>query len=134
MVIELNKDIERYKESVVMGLTGKQLVCSLVSVAVGGGIVLFLYPYIGLTTSVCVAVPVVSPIALEGFYTFNGMGFSKMMKRKFQMLFVNKPLLYVSTESEEVIRQCRQEEAEMRKEEKKQKKKLLNVNKGKKGL
>ena len=133
MVIELNKDIERYKESVVMGLTGKQLVCSLVSVAVGGGIVLFLYPYIGLTMSVYVAVPVVSPIALEGFYTFNGMGFSEMMKRKFQMLFANKPLLYVSTESEEVIRQCRQEEAtEKRNEEKKQKKKLLN--KGKKGL
>ena len=126
MKIELNKDIEGYRESVLMGFTVKQLICSLLSVALGGGIVLFLYPYIGLTMSVYVAVPVVSPIALEGFYTFNGMGFSEVMRRKFQMLFANKPLLYVSTEGEEVIRQCRIEEtAEKRKEEKKQKKRLL---------
>ena len=126
MKIELNKDIEGYRESVVMGFTGKQLVCSLMAVAVGGGIVLFLYPYIGLTMSVYVAVPAVSPIALEGFYTFNGMGFSEVMRRKIKMLFANKPLLYVSTEGEEVIRECRREAAaEKRKEEKKQKKKLL---------
>ena len=126
MKIELNKDIEGYRESVLMGFTAKQLICSLLSVALGGGMVLFLYPYIGLTMSVYVAVPVVSPIALEGFYTFNGMGFSEVMRRKFQMLFANKPLLYVSTEGEDVIRQCRLEEAaKKRKEEKKQKKGLL---------
>lgn len=34
MVIEINKDIDRYKESVVMGLTAKQLIFS---VAAGGG-------------------------------------------------------------------------------------------------
>ena len=44
MVIEINKDIERYKESVVMGLTAKQLVYSVASVIAGGGIVLLLYP------------------------------------------------------------------------------------------
>ena len=36
MVIEINKDIERYKESVMMGLTAKQLIFSLLSVLVGG--------------------------------------------------------------------------------------------------
>ena len=49
MVIEINKDIDRYKESVVMGLTAKQLIFSVASVAAGGGIVLLLYRYIGLT-------------------------------------------------------------------------------------
>ena len=43
MVIEINKDIDRYKESVVMGLTAKQLIFSVASVAAGGGIVLLLY-------------------------------------------------------------------------------------------
>ena len=42
MVIEINKDIDRYKESVVMGLTAKQLIFSVASVAAGGGIVLLL--------------------------------------------------------------------------------------------
>ena len=41
MVIEINKDIDRYQESVAMGLTAKQLVFSIASVIVGGGIVFF---------------------------------------------------------------------------------------------
>ena len=65
MVIEINKDIERYKESVVMGLTAKQLIYSVFSIVAGGGIVLLLNPYLGLTMSVYVAVPVVTPELLH---------------------------------------------------------------------
>ena len=116
MVIEINKDIERYKESVVMGLTAKQLVYSVASVIAGGGIVLLLYPYIGMTPSVYVAIPVVAPIALGGFYTYNGMSFYEVMGRKLRLLFANRPLTYVSTESEHEIRQYRiMEQAEQKK-------------------
>ena len=51
MVIEVNKDIDRYQESVAMGLTARQLIFSIASVVVGGGIVLLLYKYIGLMGS-----------------------------------------------------------------------------------
>ena len=116
MVIEINKDIERYKESVVMGLTAKQLVYSVASVIAGGGIVLLLYPYIGMTPSVYVAIPVVAPIALGGFYTYNGMSFYEVRGRKLRLLFANRPLPYVSTESEHEIRQYRiMEQAERKK-------------------
>ena len=81
MVIEINKDIDRYQESVAMGLTAKQLVFSIASVIVGGGIVLLLYRYIGLTGSAYVAIPCVAPIALGGFYSFNGMNFYEYNKR-----------------------------------------------------
>lgn len=37
MVIEVNKDIDRYKESVVLGLTARQLIYSIVSVVIGDG-------------------------------------------------------------------------------------------------
>ena len=37
MVIEVNKDIDRYQESVAMGLTARQLIFSIASVVVGGG-------------------------------------------------------------------------------------------------
>ena len=40
MNISINKDIERYKESIVMGLTAKQLICSVIALALGAGIVL----------------------------------------------------------------------------------------------
>ena len=51
MVIEVNKDIDRYQESVAMGLTARQLIFSIASIVVGVGIVLLLYKYIGLTGS-----------------------------------------------------------------------------------
>lgn len=110
MVIEINKDIENYKETVVLGLTAKQLIYSVLSVAVGGGIVLLLYQKVGLTTSAYIAIPIVAPIALSGFYSYNGMGFVEMMKLKMHFAFGNRALAYVSTEGEDIIRNIRQQE------------------------
>lgn len=104
MIIEINKDIDRYKETLIMGLTTKQLIFSIASIVIGGGIVLFLYPYIGLTISVYIAIPVVAPIALGGFYEFNGMGFYEVIHHKLIMIFINHPLTYSSTENEDLIK------------------------------
>lgn len=112
MIIEINKDIDRYKETVIMGLTARQLIFSVLSVAVGGGIVLFFYPLIGMTPSVCLAIPAVAPVALGGFYSFNGMNFYEYMGRKLKMLFANRPLAYISTENEGVIKEIRVRETE----------------------
>lgn len=110
MVIEVNKDIDRYKESVVLGLTARQLIYSIVSVVIGGGIVLLVYPYVGLTTSAYIAIPVVAPIALTGFYSYNGMTFMEMMKLKLHFSFGNKALTYVSTESADEIKKVQMAE------------------------
>ena len=113
MIIEINKDIDRYKETVLMGLTARQLIFSVLSVAVGGGIVLFFYPLIGMTPSVYLAIPAVAPVALGGFYSFNGMNFYEYMGRKLKMLFANQPLAYVSTENEGIIKEIRARETEI---------------------
>ena len=110
MVIEINKDIDKYQESVVMGLTAKQLLFSIASVVVGAGIVLLTYKYIGLTGSAYVAIPCVAPIALGGFYSYNGMTFMEMMKRKMHFAFGNRALTYISEEGEKAIQQHRVEE------------------------
>lgn len=112
MVIEINKDIDRYQESVAMGLTAKQLIFSSASVVVGGGIVLLLYKYIGLTGSAYVAIPCVAPIALGGFYSFNGMSFYEYMGKKLHFMFANKALTYVSTEGEPMIKAFELEQTE----------------------
>lgn len=103
MVIEINKDIETYQESVVLGLTAKQLIFSIASVVIGGGCILLLYPYIGLTPAAYIAIPVVAPIALGGFYTYNGMNFYEYMRRKIMFAFGNRAYTYVSTEGEAEI-------------------------------
>lgn len=112
MVIEINKDIDRYQESVAMGLTAKQLIFSIASVVVGGGIVLLLYKYIGLTGSAYVAIPCVAPIALGGFYSFNGMSFYEYMGKKLYFMFANRALTYVSTEGEPTIKAFELEQTE----------------------
>ena len=86
MIIEINKDIDRYQESIAMGLTAKQLVCSITSVVSGGAMVFLLYPYIGLTASAYVTIPVVAPIAFSGFYSYNDMSFMEVMKRKMHFM------------------------------------------------
>lgn len=105
MVIEINKDIDKYQESVAMGLTAKQLIFSIASVAVGGGLVLLLYKYVGLTVAAYIAIPVVAPIAMGGFYSFNEMSFYEYMGKKTHFMFGNKPLVYVSTEGEAAIKE-----------------------------
>ena len=112
MVIEVNKDIDRYQESVAMGLTARQLIFSIASVVVGGGIVLLLYKYIGLTGSAYVAIPCVAPIALGGFYSFNGMSFYEYMGKKLYFMFANRALTYVSTEGEPTIKVFQLEQTE----------------------
>ncbi len=110
MVIEINKNIDNYKESVVLGLTARQLVYSVLSVAVGGGIVLLLYQYVGLTVSAYIAIPVVAPIAMTGFYSYHGMTFMEMMKLKLHFAFANRTYTYVSTEGEQAVQKLRLEE------------------------
>ena len=110
MVIEINKDIDRYQESVAMGLSAKQLIFSVASVAVGGTLVLLLYPYIGLTGAAYVAIPCVAPIALGGFYSYNGMDFYEYMGKKLKFMFSNYPLVYMSTEGDLAIKEYQMEQ------------------------
>lgn len=121
MIVEINKDLEKYKESVALGLTAKQLIFSIASVVVGGGLILLLYPYVGLTVAAYIAVPVVAPIALGGFYSYQGMSFYEVMRRRFHFMFNNKPLTYVSTESVAEIEEWNAEQ------------KLKEKNEGKRG-
>ena len=117
MNISINKDIEKYQESVVMGLTARQLIFSIASVACGGAIVLLTYRYVGLT-----GIAMYALLALNGFYSYQGMSFTQMFKRKLWFAFKNRPLTYISEESEKTIKRMRMEEERQRKKEDKKKK------------
>ena len=115
MIIEINKDIEKYQESVAMGLSAKQLVYSILALVSGCLIVFLLYEKIGLTFSCYVAVPVVAPIALCGFYSYNGMGFREVFTRYMRSIFRNKTLVFKSSGYREMVSEIKaKEEAEKR--------------------
>ena len=110
MIIEINKDIDKYQESIVLGLTARQLIFSVASIIVGGGIVLLLYKYIGLTGAAYVAVPCIAPIALEGFYSYNGMSFMQYWMKKIHFMIGNRTLTYISAEGEAEIQKYKLQE------------------------
>ena len=115
MIIEINKDIEKYQESVAMGLSAKQLAFSILALGSGCVIVFLLYEKIGLTFSCYVAVPIVAPIALCGFYSYNGMGFREVFIRYMRSIFRNKALVFQSSGYRETVLEIKErEEAEKR--------------------
>lgn len=131
MIIEINKDIEKYQESVAMGLTAKQLIYSVLALGSGCLIVFLLYEKIGLTFSCYVAVPIVAPIALCGFYSYNGMGFVEVFTRYVRSIFRDKALVFKSggyremreeiragkeAEKRAALRKAKEERKQMRKE------------------
>lgn len=133
MEIDMNRDLERFKESVFLGLSLRQLIYSILALAVGAVVVLLIYPYVGLTMSAYIAVPVVAPVALTGFYSYHGMTFTEKMKLKVRFMFRQPPLTYVSTEDpSEVDRLLEEEDAAQKLSQKKKRGKKHN-NKKKEG-
>lgn len=98
-----------------MGLSAKQLVYSILALGSGCGIVFLLYEKIGLTFSCYVAVPIVAPIALCGFYSYNGMDFREVFTRYMKSMFRNKALVFQSSGYREMRAEIQaSEEAEKR--------------------
>lgn len=126
MRIEINEDIEKYEETVIMGLTAQQAVFSALSLLVGAGIVLFLYEKIGMMASCYLATPFVIPIALMGFYRYNGMNFFQFFVRFIKSFTLTRPLPYCSTESrkayEKLLVPSKDEQKKQLKPEKEEKK------------
>lgn len=103
MKINISKDVEKYSEGIVMGLTLTQFIYSFSALGVGAIIALVLYYVIRIEISFCVfiSIPFSIPIALGGFYEKNGMNFIELIKRH-----LNKTkgvLLYQSNESLEAL-------------------------------
>lgn len=112
------KYTQRKRRTTISDDTPLAIWLSVASVVVGGGLVLLLYKYIGLTGAAYVAIPCVAPIALGGFYSYNGMNFYEYMGKKLQFMFHNKALTYVSTESEQTIKAYEAEQSNTGKKKK----------------
>lgn len=133
MIIEINKDIEKYKENVAMGLNVRQLIFSLLSLGVGSCVIWLLYRKTGLTLACYLAAPVVTPIALCGFYSYNGMEFPEMLCLFLRSLFRNPELLCVPAEYEQEMEEFRRQQHKQKlKKQKPRKRKAVNKRKSNK--
>ena len=80
----INKEIRGYEEEVFMGLSLRQLLCSIVAIGVAVGVYYGLRDYLGQETVSWVCIVAAVPVAAAGFFTYDGMTFEKFLLAVFR--------------------------------------------------
>ena len=73
MEIKIPKEVRQHKETIFFGLSARQFFCAIAAVGLAVGIYLGLGPVIGKETASWLCILAAAPIALAGFFTYNGM-------------------------------------------------------------
>lgn len=112
MNIQMSKKIEDYQESFFMGFGIKDCIFGFLAFGLGLGIVLFLKS-LGIQSiiGIYIAMPIVIPIGLCGFYKKDGMDFITLIKKKIKLNKNRKKIIYSSTENSKRIIKLRNKES-----------------------
>ena len=73
MEIKIPKEVRQHKETIFFGLSARQFFCAALGVGLAVGVYLGLGPAIGKETASWVCILAAAPIALAGFFNYNGM-------------------------------------------------------------
>lgn len=73
MEIKIPKEVRQHKETIFFGLSARQFLCSVVAVGIAVGVYLGLGPVLGKDTASWVCILAAAPVALAGFFNYNGM-------------------------------------------------------------
>ena len=79
MEIRINKEIKDYHESLFFGLSTRQFICSVAAVGAAVGIYFGLKNYIDKETVSWLCIVAAAPIAVTGFFKYNGMPAEKFI-------------------------------------------------------
>ena len=88
MEIKINKEIRNYKETIFFGLSLRQFVCAVLAVIVAVGLYFALSRIAGKETVSWVCIVGAAPIAVAGFFKYNGMTLEKFVWAWFQTEFL----------------------------------------------
>lgn len=79
MEIRINKEIKDYHESLFMGLSMRQFMCSLGAVGAAVGIYFGLSNVLDKETVSWLCIVCAAPLAAAGFFNYNGMNFEQFL-------------------------------------------------------
>ena len=88
MEIKINKEIRNYKETLFFGLSLRQFACSLLAVGVAVGLYFALRNVLDRETVSWLCIVGAAPIAVAGFFKYNGMMLEKFAWAWFQSEFL----------------------------------------------
>ena len=79
MEIRINKEIKDYHESLFFGLSARQFICSAAAVGAAVGIYFGLGKFIDKETVSWLCIVCAAPLAIAGFFKYNGMMFEEFI-------------------------------------------------------
>ena len=79
MQIPINKEIRHYQEEIFMGLTLRQLICSVIAIGAAVLAYLTLEPVLGRETASWVCIVAAVPIAAVGFFRYDDLNFEQFL-------------------------------------------------------
>ena len=94
MEIKINREIRDYHESMFMGLSLRQTLCSLLAVGAAVGLYFWLNPILGTEGVSWVCMIGAAPFAALGFVSYNGMTAEKLLIAVIKYLITPKVLVY----------------------------------------
>lgn len=75
---DVPQDVTEYKEQFFFGMNSRQLICSVLMIAVAVIIFLVGSKFISTDILVYITIALIAPLAAVGFLKYNGMGFEKI--------------------------------------------------------
>lgn len=79
MEIKVNKEIKNYKESIFFGLSFRQFLCSALALGAAVGVYFALSNVLDKETVSWLCIVCAAPIAVTGFFQYNGLNFEKFV-------------------------------------------------------
>lgn len=71
--IKIPKEIRQHKESIFLGLSGRQFICSVLAVGIAVAAYLVVSDLAGKEAASWVCILLAAPVAVAGFFCYNGM-------------------------------------------------------------
>lgn len=79
MEVKIPKEVRQHKESVFFGLSARQFFCSALAVILAVAVYLTCYKSIGKETASWLYILIAVPVAVAGFFTYNGLSFEELI-------------------------------------------------------
>lgn len=78
--VKIPKELRAHKETIFFGLSARQFICALFAVAIAAGCYLGLDDILGKETASWLCMILAAPVAVAGFFNYNGMTFEQFVR------------------------------------------------------
>lgn len=88
MEIKIPKEVRQHKETIFFGLSTRQFICAALAVGTAVGVYLLLRDTLGGETASWACIVAAAPVAVTGFFSYNGLTFEQFAWAFFKSQFL----------------------------------------------